>query len=54
MKISKDINLVILGVGKVGMSIVQAFAQKGFKVTGIDVSEDNLKSGLEKTKKNLD
>ena len=54
MKISKDINLKVIGVGKVGMSIVQAFAQKGFKVTGMDVSEDNLKVGLEKTKKNLD
>lgn len=54
MKITKNINLVILGAGKVGMSIVQAFAQKGFKVTGIDASEDNLKVGLEKIATNLD
>ena len=54
MEITKEINLRIIGAGKVGFSIVQAVAQKGLKVTAIDVSEDNLNSGLEKTKKNLD
>ncbi|MFH2045037.1 MAG: 3-hydroxyacyl-CoA dehydrogenase NAD-binding domain-containing protein [Pseudomonadota bacterium] len=54
MEITKDINLYILGAGKVGMSIVQAFAQKGFKVTAIDISENNLKDGLDKIQNNLD
>ncbi len=54
MEITKDINLYILGAGKVGMSIVQAFAQEGFKVTAIDISENNLKTGLDKIKNNLD
>jgi len=54
LKITKDINLYILGAGKVGMSIVQAFAQKDFKVTAIDISENNLKAGLDKIQNNLD
>lgn len=54
MEITKDINLYILGAGKVGMSIVQAFAQEGFKVTAIDISENNLNTGLDKIKNNLD
>jgi len=54
MKISKDIKLRIIGAGKVGMSIVQAFAQKGFNVHAIDISEDNLRVGLEKIQKNID
>lgn len=54
MEITKDINLYVLGAGKVGMSIVQSFAQKGFKVTAIDISENNLKAGLDKIKNNLD
>ena len=53
MKITKDIRLYVLGAGKVGMSIVQAFAQQGFKVTAIDVSEDNIKTGLDKIQNNL-
>ena len=54
MQISRNIKFVVLGVGKIGMSIVQAFAQKDFSVVGIDVNEDNLKAGLEKVRANLD
>lgn len=53
MEISKDVRLIVLGVGKIGMSIVQAFAQKDFSVIGIDVNEANLKNGFEKVKANL-
>ncbi|MBU4037000.1 MAG: 3-hydroxyacyl-CoA dehydrogenase family protein [Proteobacteria bacterium] len=53
MEITKDINLYVIGAGKVGMSIVQAFAQQGFNVTAIDISENNLKTGLEKIQNNL-
>ncbi|MGV8074091.1 MAG: 3-hydroxyacyl-CoA dehydrogenase family protein [Syntrophobacteraceae bacterium] len=53
MDISKDIKLVAVGVGKIGMSIVQAFAQNDFTVIGIDINEGNLKRGLEKVKANL-
>ena len=53
MRISKDSKIRIVGTGKVGMSIVQAFAQKGFEIRGTDVNEDNIKGGLEKVKTNL-
>lgn len=53
MGISKDSTICIIGTGKVGMSIAQAFAQKGFEILGADVSEENIKGGLEKVKANL-
>ncbi len=53
MRISKDSKICIVGTGKVGMSIVQAFAQKGFEIRGTDVNENNVKNGLEKVKTNL-
>lgn len=54
MKISKDIKLKVVGVGKVGMSIAQAFAQAGFKVQATDVSQETIDRGFEKVKKNLE
>ncbi len=54
MEISKDIKLRIIGVGKVGMSITQAFAQAGFNVCGTDVDQANIDNGLKKVEKNLD
>jgi len=53
MDISKNTKIRILGAGKVGMSIIQAFAQKGFAILGIDINEENLKVGLDKIDKNL-
>jgi len=53
MGFSKDSKVCIVGTGKVGMSIVQAFAQKGFEIRGADVSEDNIKGGLERVTANL-
>ena len=46
MKISKEINLKLVGVGKVGMSIVQAFSQAGFRVYGIDTNKKIIEKGL--------
>jgi len=54
MKISKDINLRVVGVGKVGMSIIQAFAQAGFKVVGMDINQGNIDRGRQLTEQNLD
>lgn len=54
MQISKDIKLSLIGVGKVGMSITQAFAQAGFQVCGIDVDQGNIDKGMKKVEKNLD
>ena len=54
MEISKDIKLRVIGVGKVGMSITQAFAQAGFSVCGTDVDQGNIDNGMKKVEKNLD
>ncbi len=54
MKISKNLRICVVGLGKVGMSIAQTFAQAGFSVLGVDVSEDNIEQGLEAVAKNLD
>lgn len=53
MEISKDLKVKVLGAGKIGMSIVQAFAQKSFEIVGIDINEDILKIGLNRVGQNL-
>jgi 3-hydroxybutyryl-CoA dehydrogenase len=54
MKISKEINLRLVGVGKVGMSIAQAFSQAGFRVYGIDTNKKIIEKGLKAVEKNLE
>ena len=54
MKMTKDIKLRVIGVGKVGMSITQAFAQAGFNVCGTDVDQGNIDNGVKKVEQNLD
>jgi 3-hydroxybutyryl-CoA dehydrogenase len=54
MDISKDIELRIVGIGSVGASIVQAFAQLGFTVYGIDIDQTNIDNGLKRIEQNLD
>ncbi len=54
MNISKDIKLRLVGIGKVGISISQAFAQSGFNVYGTDVSQATIDMGLKKAEKNLE
>lgn len=53
MEITKELNIRIMGVGKVGMSIVQAFAQSGFKVKGMDIDQGIIDKGLKNVKENL-
>jgi len=53
-RMQTDLKIKIVGVGKVGMSIVQAFAQSGFHLQGIDVDPENIQRGLGKTQKNLE
>ena len=53
MDISKDIKLRIVGAGKVGISILQAFAQSGFKVCATDVNKAVMDKGLKGVEKNL-
>jgi len=54
MEITKDLKVRIVGVGNVGMSIVQAFAQAGFKVHGMDIDQGNIDRGLKKVEQNLE
>lgn len=41
---SKEVNLCILGLGRVGLPLAAVFATKGLKVFGIDVKKDILES----------
>lgn len=54
MQITRNTKVKVIGVGKVGMSIVQAFAQSGFHVDGVDIDQASLDRGIENTKQNLE
>lgn len=54
MEITKSSKVNIVGVGNVGMSIVQAFAQSGFQICGVDIEKQKLENGLNKVNRNLD
>ncbi|MEJ6792462.1 MAG: 3-hydroxybutyryl-CoA dehydrogenase [Lacinutrix sp.] len=47
-------NVAVIGAGTMGNGIAHTFAQSGFKVQLIDISEDSLKKGLATISKNLD
>ena len=47
-------NIAVIGAGTMGNGIAHTFAQNGFKVTLIDISELSLKKGIETITKNLD
>jgi 3-hydroxybutyryl-CoA dehydrogenase len=47
-------NIAVIGAGTMGNGIAHTFAQSGFKVQLIDVSEASLKRGVETIAKNLD
>jgi len=47
-------NIAVLGAGTMGNGIAHTFAQSGFKVQLIDISEELLKNGLATITKNLD
>ena len=47
-------NVSIIGAGTMGNGIAHTFAQKGFTVSLIDISEKSLKKGLDTISKNLD
>ena len=53
MTAAKDLQLCIVGLGYVGLPLAHAFAEKGFKVSGFDVSDkriSELKSGHDRTR----
>lgn len=47
-------NVAVIGAGTMGNGIAHTFAQFGYKVSLIDISEDSLKRGLATITKNLD
>lgn len=47
-------NVAVIGAGTMGNGIAHTFAQSGFKVQLIDISEDALKRGIATISKNLD
>ena len=47
-------NVAVIGAGTMGNGIAHTFAQNGFKVQLIDISEASLKKGLDTISKNLD
>ena len=53
MDINKGLNIQVIGVGKIGLTIVQAFAQQGFTVVGIDSNVDALESARKKIEADL-
>ncbi|WP_299156073.1 3-hydroxyacyl-CoA dehydrogenase family protein [uncultured Christiangramia sp.] len=47
-------NIAVIGAGTMGNGIAHTFAQSGYKVHLIDISEDSLKRGMDTISKNLD
>ena len=47
-------NIAVIGAGTMGNGIAHTFAQSGFKVQLIDISEASLKRGIETISRNLD
>ena len=47
-------NIAVIGAGTMGNGIAHTFAQSGYKVQLIDISEESLKKGMDSISKNLD
>ncbi len=47
-------NIAVIGAGTMGNGIAHVFAQSGYDVTLIDISEDALKKALQTIEKNMD
>ncbi len=47
-------NIAVIGAGTMGNGIAHTFAQNGFQVNLVDISETALKKGIETITKNLD
>lgn len=54
MEINKGLKLKVIGAGNVGMSIIEAFAQQGFNVVGIEVNDEVISRGKARVEKTLD
>ena len=47
-------NITIIGAGTMGNGIAHAFAQKQYRVTIVDITQDNLEKAISTITKNLD
>src|SRR5690606_15997213 len=47
-------NIAVIGAGTMGNGIAHVFAQSGYQVKLIDLSEDNLQRAMATIEKNLD
>ena len=47
-------NVAVIGAGTMGNGIAQVFAQKGFQVRLVDISQESLQGGLATIGRNLD
>ena len=47
-------NIAVIGAGTMGNGIAHTFAQSGYKVELIDISEESLEKGMDTISKNLD
>ncbi|WP_405377552.1 3-hydroxyacyl-CoA dehydrogenase family protein [Nonlabens sp. Asnod3-A02] len=47
-------NITVIGAGTMGNGIAHTFAQSGFKVALVDISQENIDRGLNTIAKNLD
>ncbi|MGA8852599.1 MAG: 3-hydroxybutyryl-CoA dehydrogenase, partial [Christiangramia sp.] len=47
-------NISVIGAGTMGNGIAHTFAQSGYKVQLIDISEESLKKGMDTISRNLD
>ena len=47
-------NIAVIGAGTMGNGIAHTFAQKGYKVSLIDISEESINKGLATIARNLD
>lgn len=54
MRVTHMKNVAVIGAGTMGNGIAHTFAQSGYKVQLIDVSEESLKRGMATITKNLD
>ena len=46
MKITKNTNILIIGLGLIGGSYAKALKKKGFKVNAIDKNQESISYGL--------
>lgn len=47
MKLDKNINILIVGLGLIGGSYAKGFHKKGYKVSAIDINENSVKYALD-------